>query len=170
MKSNVFVNGISEERRALVSHANAHQSVFTFSSEPNASFEVVLTSTQHPHMFHLANSCKVFISTWNVDGICLYAQCRPLDYYLLASLLGLTQLQALSSCTLIPEDFLHWEPRECLFAQHQTRSDVALKLLEPWICPGCIAFYRCLGVELELEASLAMVARLGRPTKASPFN
>lgn len=163
----VYVNGISEERRALVSHANAHQSLFTFTGEPGAEFEVVLTSVQHPNFFHLVNHDKVFISTWNVDGICLYAQYRELDFYLLASLLGLTQLRAMKSCTLIPEDFLHFEPKQCLLAQHEARFQSAVKLVEPYICPGCVAFYKSLGVEPELNAVFEVLDRLASRAQTS---
>ena len=156
----VYVNGITEDRRALVAYANGHQNVYQFTCEPSADFEVVLSAVQHTQMFHIPNRDKVFVSMWNVEGICLYAQIRKMDYFLLCSLLGLTQLRALTSCTLIPEDFLHSEPKECLFAQHATRPDTAVKLLEPWICPGCLAFYRCLGVEQELETLEQVVQRL----------
>lgn len=156
----VFVNGISEERRAFVSYANANQRVYGFTNEPGAAYEVVLSSVQHSQLFHLANRDKVFVSTWNVDGICLYAQCRQLDYYLIASLLGLTQLRALNSCTLIPEDFIHLDPKGCLFSQHAARPDLAVKMQEPHVCSGCIAFYRCLGVERELDAVLEAITRI----------
>ncbi len=164
----VYVNGISDERRALVSHANACQEFYHFTGEAGPPFEVVLTNVQHPQLFHIANRDKVFISTWNVEGICLYAQRRPLDYFLLCSLLGLAQLRALTNCTLIPEDFIHAEPKECLFAQHTTRSEIAVKLQHPHVCAGCVAFYRALNVHEEFDVVALAIARMETRPAAKP--
>ena len=73
---------------------------------------------------------------------------------------GLTQWRTLMNETLVVEDFAHTDPRECLFVQRPCKSDYALALERPSICPGCFEFYHCLGADAEIVALAEMLKSL----------
>ncbi len=94
---------------------------------------------------------QVFID--QAEGLCMYAGLSVASFYLLGTLLGLTQWRALMlNPLLVEEDFRHARPSKCLFAVQEEKCGYALVLEKPFICTGCIEFYCCLGAEKEILA------------------
>lgn len=109
-------------------------------------------------LFLIASSDTVRVSTWQAEGISRYAGVTRETFLLLGAVLGLAQLEALRcNPALRPEDFVHDMPSDCLYVPSRIRADLALALESPYVCPGCLMFYRCLMAEPETQAILAVL-------------
>jgi hypothetical protein len=106
--------------------------------------------------FVLQSRRRAVITSWNIKGFCLYAEMSQPEYLEYTCLLALTQLRALSLNPLIEqEDFICDCSDSCIWAQRELFQEYALLYEKRRICPGCVGFYRSLGVENELVALLA---------------
>lgn len=103
----------------------------------------------------------VSVSTWDSEGICLYAGIDERNYLLICSLLGMSQWRVLVSNDLLrPDDLRHPANVRCLFSQPDAIQDYALLLDEPRVCGGCVHFYHSLGADSELIALQEVVAEI----------
>lgn len=127
---------------------------------PNAPVEartfpipLYITDAPSTSLFFARYEKGVAISTWQSEGICLYAGIEVDAYLVLCGLLGLTQWRALDLNPLLRiDDFIHEADINCLFTRRKLKQDYALLLEDPTLCRGCHDFYRCLGTDPELLA------------------
>lgn len=112
-----------------------------------------LTSQRLPEPFRVYPDRGVVVSTWESAAICTYTGIRIDRYVLIASLLALSQWRVLRKNPFLRlEDLQHPAGVHCVFAAPHSVQDFALLLDPPVICPGCVDFYHCLGVDSELLA------------------
>lgn len=141
--------------------AAALQSRFRFAPSPQHDVNLWVTDALALRPFRVEPPSDVVVSTWQQEGICLYAGVDPEVYVLTCGLLGLVQWRALYLNELLrEEDLVHSGDHACLYSVRDSMEEYALLFDEPRVCPGCIAFYRCLGAEAEVEALLSAVAAL----------
>lgn len=126
---------------------------------------VILDDTPSNQLFRVHRDRGVKISTFQSEGLALYAGVPLKTYFLLCATLGLTQWRALQlHDSLYEEDFRHNDPHYCLFVEQLRMQDYALCLEAPRVCKGCKEFYRALGLEEEIHA-LRLVIQHVRQTK-----
>ena len=129
-----------------------------------------ISHTRSERLFSVDPIEGVTVSTWQSGGICIYAGIPEPHYYLLCSMLGLNQWRALSLNPLLRvEDFAHDEPANCLYVRRQLKQDHAVLLDTPFVCQGCLDFYRCLGLEPEMTALMSVVGLVGSKNSLDPL-
>jgi len=112
----------------------------------------------------------VTISSKDAEGISRHAGLSVCEYLSLAALLGLVVWRALrDNPDLRFEDLLHESPENCLFATQPAICEYALLLEQPYICGGCIAFFRCLGVETEMLLLREAIRNVASPVRTHLF-
>jgi hypothetical protein len=111
-------------------------------------------------LFWVDREGGVYVSSAQSDGIALYLGMPRARYLFLCALLGLVQWRALDlNPLLVPEDLLHHNPPRCVFADPMRLEDYVVTLDEVRLCPACMNFFRCLGVEPELLDAAAHFER-----------
>jgi len=151
----VYVSGSPDDRVGVARLGNRVQSVYRFVESPSrGAVPVSLSATESTVLCRAGRRHGVSVSTWQAEGICLYAQIPREAYLLVCSMLGLLQWRALDlNPLLVWEDLLvHEEPPACLCAHRETVQEYALAFEHPYICRPCREFFRCLGLELEVLA------------------
>jgi len=124
-------------------------------------FRVAISEDTDAKLFRVDREQGVSVSTYQSDGICVYAGIDRNEYFRLCTLLGKIQWTALRlNPLLVEEDFRHESPSRCLFALQPFKQDYALSVEDPQVCQGCVDFYRCLGVETEILALCALLTEL----------
>lgn len=114
-------------------------------------FILTLTSKPLDRPFYLLSRRRAHITTWQIDGFCVYASIGKLDYLAACSLLALTQLRTLSLNPLIEaEDMLFDCDPWCLFSAKKRFEDYAQVFEQGSLCSGCKSFYHYLGADREL--------------------
>lgn len=125
----------------------------TCATSENPPISLYITDRPSNTLFSLIPDRGVIVSTCESVGICRYACVEVEGYLLLCSLLGLTQWKTMLRNPLLqPDDFVHDEPRDCLYSCLETKGEAALLLEVPSICQGCRDFYHYLGVDDEILA------------------
>jgi len=150
--TDAYLFGPHEDRAGVVQLAKRLQSVYRFVEFPTRdAVPVRLSASESEVLFRASREHGVSVSTWQAEGICLYAKVRLETYLLVCSLLGLLHWRALDlNPMLIWEDLLvHEEPPACLCAHRDTVQEYALAFENPYICKACREFFRCLGLEFE---------------------
>ncbi len=160
----VLLEADSSDTRVLRAAAASLRHYVSFLEVPGQEVhDVVLAmdDSPAPALFRMDRRRGVVVSTWQSEGICLYAGIERGDYLLLCTLLGLTQWQALDiNPILVAEDFEHPAPSRCLFSTLPVKQDYALLFEEPHVCPTCLQFYRCLGAEMSVMALQQALRRI----------
>ena len=132
------------------------------------SLHLRITRSQMSAPYRVSAERGVTLSLWQSTGICRYAGISRSTYLTLCGLLGISQWSALDSNPLLrPEDLLHPPKANCLFATPGDIESFALLLEDPWICPGCVDFYHCLGADREVVALLDALGKLRRTLNAN---
>ncbi len=162
----VVGNGVDVAR--LAQRAAKMQRRFQFVGRTTAgTTELHITDDRSNVLFSVDRNRGVAVSTWQSDGISRYAGLDLETYFLICGLLGLTQWRALETNPLLrSEDFIHNAPRQCLFSNLPYKQDYALLFERPRVCGGCLDFFRCLGVEPEVEALGQVLDFVGSPETA----
>jgi hypothetical protein len=150
---NVHVSGPTEDALALVRVARLHEVNYAFTNEVAADVAPIhITDNVDGALVCVDRSRGIRVSTYQREGICTYTGLDNGTYLLLCSLLGTTQWRTLAlNPLLVAEDFHHGPPCRCLFSHQACKEDFALVLESPEVCPSCLAFYRCLGAEREVD-------------------
>lgn len=152
MTRHVHVASTGPSPGPIVHRSRELQSLFLFSRTPRpdaAPLRIVDDPLGPPFEAHRERG--VTVSTWQSEGICLYASIDRDTYFTLCALLGLIQWRTLLLNPLLtPDDLTHADPPRCLFARQQCREDYALLFESLIICPGCQQFYAWLGVQPEI--------------------
>ncbi len=118
-----------------------------------ADFRLTITGDRRPALFNVDRARGVSVSMYQCEGLCQYAKLDRNAYFRLCALLGKIQWRALVlNPLLVEEDLTHESPSRCLFAPQTYKQDCALVLENPFVCSGCVEFYRCLGAEREMAA------------------
>lgn len=138
---------------ALMRVARLHEINFTFCDETAAGVAPIhITDNADGVLASVDRGRGIRISTYQREGICTYAGLENGTFLLLCALLGTTQWRTLSlNPLLIAEDFEHGPPCNCLFSRRQCKEDFAIALENPEVCGSCLAFYRCLGAERDVD-------------------
>jgi hypothetical protein len=122
-----------------------------------------ITSLPDSRLFRVKRNRGVLVSTWQSQGICLYAGLPESAYFVTAAVLGLVQYRTLTlNPLLVEEDFQHNSCQECMFANREYKEDFALAFDELHVCTPCLEFYRSLGAEPEIGALLDTLRRINR--------
>lgn len=142
------------DTHALCFLANRYQPYYRFSScEERLEHNVNIGGDEDESLYVLLDEANIRISVWQMEGISRYTGIEPTGLLLVAALLALTQQRCLNLNTMLKEgDLTHSEPDDCLFSRHTRRSDYALTFEEPYICRGCVSFYRKLGLASEVSS------------------
>lgn len=154
--TNIHVSGPPEDTLALMRVSRLHQMDFAFCDETVLGVAPVhITDHVDSSLVCVDRASGIRISTYQREGICTYTGLDNGTYLLLCTLLGATQWRTLAlNPLLVAEDFHHGPVCRCLFSHQPCKEDFALVLEEPGVCPSCVAFYRCLGVEREVDSLL----------------
>ncbi len=146
--------------RRFCRFADQAQSRFRFQLGKTGGISLLFVADESHELFSVMRD-GITVSSGQSAGISRYAGIEHERFLLICTLLGLTAWRTLSlNPDLILEDLQHPESNACLFAPRAHRQDYALlfdRFDQPAICPGCIDFYRCLGVELEIDALLTVL-------------
>ena len=161
----VYVCGSAEDVAQIQVLGNKIQGRFRFTAEhtPGAvpvrlreTLRTGLISVARPAPADTADGASqggVFVSVDQSEGISQYARLPRPMYLLICVVLGLVYWRVLElNPLLIWEDLFVREDPECLCAARKTVQEYALAFERPWICPGCLEFFRCTGVEPETAA------------------
>jgi len=150
---NVHVSGSPEDTLALMRVARLHEIGFTFSDEMTAGVAPIhITDNTDSSLVCVDRLRGIRISTYQREGICTYTGFDNGTYLLICALLGTTQWRTLDlNPLLVSEDFHHGPICKCLFSHQACKEDFALALDHPEVCPSCLAFYRCLGAEPDVD-------------------
>jgi len=150
---NVHVSGPSEDTLALIRVARLHEVNYMFTNEVTAGVApIFITDNVDSTLVCVDRSRGIRVSTYQREGICTYTGLDNGTFLLLCSILGTTQWRTLSlNPLLVAEDFNHGPACRCLFSHQACKEDFALVLENPEVCPSCLAFYRCLGAEREVD-------------------
>lgn len=139
---------------SLVRHIGLRLGRRRFSSNDHDDFPFfILTLTNKPlnRPFHLLSRRRAQVTTWQMDGFCVYASIGKLDYLAACCLFALTQLRTLSLNPLIEaEDMLFDCDPGCLFSAKKRFEDYARVFEQGSLCSGCKNFYHYLGADREL--------------------
>jgi len=150
----VCVSGLPRDIE-LLTRSNGWQRRFRFSGQavPGA-IRLTVADAAADRPFSVSRADGVFISTYESDNICRYAEIGKGFYLAVCGMLGLVQWRALiMNELLVWEDFfVEEEPRGCLYAARDTIQEYALAFEEPYVCDACMEFFRCLGAEPEIMA------------------
>lgn len=151
-----------EYEAELLSELNRRSARFYFVSGRNSGGKrLLVTDSQHQALFRIHPGRHVAVSLWQAEEICAYAGMRVLDYLVVCSLMGLMQNRALElNPTLRPEDFLHESQDACLYGTLEHKSMAALRFERPYLCPGCLQFYACIGLESEALTLMSVLGTL----------
>lgn len=150
----VFVTGFGRDTERFIQLGEHVQERFSFTQRPHSgAVRLRIADSRGNSLFWACRERGVTLSAWQSEGICHYTGLGRDAFFLVCSLLGLTQWQALVlNPLLVEEDFGHGTPSTCLFSTRPFKQDYALLFEEPRVCGGCLAFFRCLGAEPEVEA------------------
>lgn len=166
----VQVSGAPEDTLALMRVARLHEVPYEFTDKVEPGVARIQVSDKADRVLaYVEREQGVRISTCQREGICTYTGLDRGAYLLLCALLGTTQWRTLGmNPLLIPEDFHHGAVCKCLFSHQVCREDFALILEEPEVCSNCIAFYRCLGAERDVDSLLSFLNSFR--TALSPYD
>ncbi len=140
-------------RCALGSRPKAPGQTRTQTRTRTSPIPLYITDAPSHRLFLARHDRGVAVSTWQSEGLCLYARIEVDAYLVLCGLLGLIQWRALDLNPLLRiDDFIHEADVNCLFTTRKVKQDYALLLEDPTLCRGCHDFYRCLGTDPELLA------------------
>ncbi len=155
----VLLDGAGEWFGAIRALAAATSCPFIFTDDPEkASVTIRLEDASEPALFSFYSRSCIRVSTDQLEGLCQYAGLESAQYLLLCAMLALVQWRALwLNDRLRPEDLFHGDDSGCLYTRMPTRPELALLLESPAVCPSCLEFYRCLGLEPETDALLRVV-------------
>ncbi len=160
----VHVTGRSVDRGRFCQLANQVQSLFRFGLWDTSGPRLSFTEGRGLLLF-TATRDGISVSLGQGAGVSWYAGIEHDRFLFICALLGLTTWKILTlNPLLVPEDLLHPESDTCLFASRTNRQGYTLlfdRFDKPSICPGCIAFYRCLGAEPEIDLLLAVLSNAG---------
>ncbi len=139
---------------SFLSRANKAQHEYIFhAARANELPRVYFHPRPGPNLFDVQPGSGVAISLCQHKEIARYARISAATYLLTAALLGITQYAVLEqNPILVPEDFRHDAPTRCLFGWSEAKQDHSLRFDEPFICPGCVQFYHCMGADRPLSA------------------
>ena len=166
----VHISGAPEDTLALMRVARLHEIHYEFTDEVEPGVAQIHVSDKADRVLaYVEREDGVRISTCQREGICTYTGLDRGAYLLLCALVGTTQWRTLAmNPLLIPEDFHHGAVCKCLFSHQICREDFALVLEEPEVCSNCIAFYRCLGAERDVDSLLGFLNSFR--TALSPYD
>lgn len=166
----IRVSGPPEDTLALMRVARLHEVHYDFTDRIAPDVAQIYVSDKADRVLaYVERKQGVRISTCQREGICTYTGLDRGAYMLLCALVGTTQWRTLAmNSLLIPEDFHHGAVCKCLFSHQVCREDFALVLEEPEICSNCIAFYRCLGAERDVDSLLGFLNSFR--TALSPYD
>lgn len=103
--------------------------------------------------FRLCIRTGVYISSWQISGICLYTEVSAEYYLLLCAMMGAIQWRTLALNSILRmEDLVHDPGISCLFCAAKSKADFVLHLERPSLCLSCEEFYQSLGLESEVYA------------------
>ncbi len=167
---NVHVSGSPEDTLALMRVVRLHEINFAFCDEIGPGVTPIhISDFTNGVLASVDRSRGILISTYQRDGICTYTGLDHGSYLLLCALLGVTQWRTLAlNPLLVAEDFHHGPPCKCLFSHQPCKEDFALLLEDPEVCMSCLEFYRCLGVERDVDALTGYIRSFR--TALSPFD
>ena len=150
----VCLTGPAEDVAQLEALGNKIQGRFRFSVEPKpGAARVQLRRTLRGGLLSVTRPEGVVVSLDQSEGISVYAGIPRSLYVLICVVLGLVYWRVLElNPLLIWEDLFVREAPECLCASRATVQEYALAFEHPWICPACLEFLRCTGVEPETAA------------------
>ena len=156
----VYLCGPAEEVSQIEEVGNKVQGRFRCRGMPGAGgVRVRLRRTVRGRLLLVTREDGVVVSLDQSEGISAYAGIpRPL-YLLICVVLGLAYWRVLEmNPLLIWEDLFVREDPECLCASRGTVQEYALAFERPWICPACLEFFRCTGIEPETAALQEVLA------------
>lgn len=158
----VSVRGGLPLTRGVANWVNGCQGRFVLeTTDEDQQCVVQITEEPFHSLFRVITPRDVIVSSWQVNGLQHYASMRESEVIGLSSILGLIQLRALQlSEYLRVDDFIHPPRDRCLFSTLPQRHDFADVLDSIHVCRGCIDFYRCIGLEPEVEALLQALQSL----------
>jgi hypothetical protein len=158
----VLLEGIGERLGTIRALAGKTGCPFVFTDDPEkASVTIRVEDAPEPALLSFISRSCIRVSTDQMDGLCRYAGLEPAQYLLLCALLALVQWRALwLNDQLRPEDLFHTDDSGCLYTRVPSRPELALLLESPAVCQSCLAFYRCLGLEPEIDALLRVLPRM----------
>jgi len=150
----VYLSGPAEEVSQLELLGNKIQGRFLFSGEPKpGAAPVQLRGTLRDGLLSVTRPGGVVVSLDQSEGISVYSGIPRSLYILICVVLGLVYWRVLElNPLLIWEDLFVRQDPECLCAARATVQEYALAFERPWICPACLEFLRCTGVEPETAA------------------
>lgn len=166
----VHVSGPPEDTLALMRVARLYDINYAFcDAMASGVVPIHITDNVDACLACVDRERGVRISTHQREGICSYAGLDNGTYTLLCALIGTAQWRTLAlNPLLIGEDFHHGPICSCLFSHQACKENFALVLEQPEICPSCVAFYRCLGVERDIDTLLGFTKMIG--TALSPLD
>jgi hypothetical protein len=158
----VLVRGDLPLAAQVCNWLNSHQKHFRLSvALEECTFTLLLNGEPYHGLFRVIDSTTVGVSTWQCPGLCFYANMEMQELISICAFLGLMHVRALRlNEHLRVEDFIHTPEKGCLFSTLALKQDFAEVLEHLHICQGCIDFYRCLGLEPEVDALLRVLRSL----------
>lgn len=168
--AHVHISGPPEDTLAFMRVARLHEIGFAFTDEMASDVAPIqITDEMNSALVCVDRACGICISTYQREGICMYTGLDNGSYLMLCALLGVTQWRTLEmNPLLVAEDFHHGPACRCLFSHQICKEDFALVLEDPEVCTSCLAFYRCLGVEREVDTLTDFLNSFR--TSLSPFD
>jgi len=166
----VYLSGPAEEVSQLEALGNKIQGRFRFSGEPKpGAAPVRLRRTLRDGLVSVTRPDGVQVSLDQSEGISVYAGIPRSFYMLIWVVLGLVYWRVLElNPLLVWEDLFVREAPECLCASRGTVQEYALAFERPWICPACLEFLRCTGVEPEIAALQDVLAHATSEQERAP--
>lgn len=156
-----YLSGPGEEALQLEALGNKLQERFRFIVQPRPGAAPVQLRQSLPGLLHVSRHQGVLVSLDQSEGISLYAGIPRQLYVLSCVMLGLLYWRVLVlNPLLVWEDMFVREAPECLCAARATLQEYALAFERPWVCPSCLEFFRCVGVEPETAALQEVLSHL----------
>lgn len=162
----VYLTGPEQETARVAVLGNKLQTRFRFSTEPAPATATVRMQQSQSDLLRVSREEGVLLSLDQSDDISQYARIPRTLYILSCVTLGLVYWRVLAlNPLLVWEDLLVREDPDCLCTARATLQEYALAFERPWVCPACLEFFRCLGVEPETAVLQEMLSHLVRAQK-----
>ncbi len=155
---NIVVSGEPKAIARFLEDAHLLQNRFSITGVPeDNSIALTFTTSRVSPLVNVSRRVGVTISVRESSRISSYLGVSEGIYFIVLSLVGIIDLRTLNLNPLLSEEDLIYKcSKDCLLARPKRAHEYVLCLERPYICRGCLDFYKCLKADSEVKILLSL--------------